>query len=307
MDESIIHIIEELNTNNTTMVKSHNKITEEIPVAVGIRQGDSLSPVLFNTVMDEIINSVKKTTLGYKIGHNISQIICFADDVALTADSEDNLQRMLFQLNKTAKHYNMKIATEKTKAMVIAKEPVRCKLMVEEKVIEQVRKFKYLGLEITSNRNIVEEVRSQATKATLISGQLRDIIWRNRYMNIDSKTRIYRTCVRPILTYGAETRCETNKTKQIMRTTEMKTLRMITGTSLRDRIRNTQIREDCKIAEVGKWVRDRRRRWRDHVERMDNGRLAKITMKGKPNTRRPQGRPPKRWKDSWVSTSTEDL
>jgi len=38
---------------------------------------------------------------------------------------------------------------------------------------------------------------------------------------------------------------------------------------------------------------------------MEDNRIAKIARDGKPLFRRPPGRPPKRWGDSWMSTSQE--
>jgi len=38
---------------------------EAISITTDIRQGNSLSPVLFNLIMDEIINNVKEVTTGY--------------------------------------------------------------------------------------------------------------------------------------------------------------------------------------------------------------------------------------------------
>ena len=60
-------------------------------------------------------------------------------------------------------------------------------------------------------------------------------------MSIESKTRIYKTCVRPIMTYATETRAETAATKQLLRTTEMKTLRSILGKTFGDRVKNSNI------------------------------------------------------------------
>jgi len=54
-------------------------------------------------------------------------------------------------------------------------------------------------------------------------------------MSISSKARIYRTVVRPILTYAVETRADTDRTKRTLRTTEMRTLRGIVNVTLRDR------------------------------------------------------------------------
>lgn len=61
------------------------------------------------------------------------------------------------------------------------------------------------------------------------------------------------------MTYAAETRAETTTTKRILRTTEMKTLRAITGNTLRDRRRNEDIRRDCETQDVVRWIRKRRR------------------------------------------------
>ena len=44
-------------------------------------------------------------------------------------------------------------------------------------------------------------------------------------MSTESKVRIYKTNVRPVLTYASETRAETTYTQQLLRTTEMKTIR----------------------------------------------------------------------------------
>lgn len=43
--------------------------------------------------------------------------------------------------------------------------------MMDEKPIEQVKKFKYLGAEITSIRDVTGEVHSHPNKGSLISGQ----------------------------------------------------------------------------------------------------------------------------------------
>lgn len=70
----------------------------------------------------------------------------------------------------------------------------------------------------------------------------------NKYMRTYSKIIIYKACVRPILTYGIETRADTKKTKSMLSAAEMKTLRtMITGKTLRDKVRNDEIRKMCGV------------------------------------------------------------
>lgn len=60
--------------------------------------------------------------------------------------------------------------------MTIAKEPIRCKLTVEDKPIEQVTQFRYLGIDISSGHNPEKDLRSQINKASVIAGCLREIV-----------------------------------------------------------------------------------------------------------------------------------
>ena len=134
-----------------------------------------------------------------------------------------------------------------------------------------------------------------------ISGYLQDVIWKNKYMFTESKVRICKTCFRRALTCAAEIRADTSKTKRIMRTTEMKVLRAITGHSLRDRIRNYAIQNECKILDIVKWTRSKRRNWRDRVMRMSPEAIVNMAMIAHLHAKRPAGRPPKRWYDYWTS------
>ncbi|XP_055390221.1 uncharacterized protein LOC129619146 [Condylostylus longicornis] len=255
--------------------------------------------------MDQIIAEVKNAGHGFRTNKGEIKILCYADDAVLISENEDELQRLLHRFYLSAKKYNMVISTEKTKSLVVSKDPIRCKLAINDIIIEQVMSFRYLGVEISSNQNREADNRAQVNKAARVSGCLKDIIWKNKYMNPTSKVKIYKTCVRPIMTYAAETTSETCRTKTNKRTAEMAILRNINGSTLRDRVRSSDIRKSLEIQDVVRWVRERRRAWNDHISRMDTSRIVKISKEGIPGTNRPPGRPPKRWMDSWTSTSQE--
>ena len=117
--------------------------------------------------------------------------------------------------------------------------------------------------------------------------------------------KIYKAAVRPIISYAVETRADTTRTEQLLRSTEMKTLRSILGLTLWDKIRSKDIREECKIQDIVTWTKDRRRYWNEHVDRANAEGLIKIARDRRPAAKRPRGRPPNRWKESWASSSTE--
>jgi hypothetical protein len=75
---------------------------------------------------------------------NISTIL-FADQV-IVSDSEDNLQTAIYKLNKIITKYGLTISTDKSKVMSFkGKDPTRSKIVINNKIIEQVNTFNYFG------------------------------------------------------------------------------------------------------------------------------------------------------------------
>ena len=101
-----------------------------------------------------------------------------------------------------------------------------------------------------------------------------------------------------MLTYASETRAGTTYTQQLLRTTEIKTIRTVHGTTLKDKIRSHQLRQLSGIQDIVKWTNDRRKEWDAHAERMEDNRLAKIARDNRPQGVRSRERPKKRWKES---------
>ena len=105
--------------------------------------------------MDKIVSYMKHLQ-GYRMGSEEINIVWYADDIALIADTEDDLQRLLYNFQLSCLKFNMKISIHKTKAMTVSKEPLCCKLETDGKMVEQVMQFNYLGVNITSSGNLVK-------------------------------------------------------------------------------------------------------------------------------------------------------
>jgi len=67
----------------------------------------------------------------------------FRDGISST---EDNPQKAAHKLNKTITEYGLIISAQKTKSMAFkGRVPVRNKIVIDNKIIERVRLFNYLG------------------------------------------------------------------------------------------------------------------------------------------------------------------
>src|SRR6218665_2763959 len=101
-------------------VKIDGEFSEPRSIGRGVRQGYPLSPILFNLYIEELVReALQDSEEGVKVGGKLIKALRFADDQAMVAGKEDDLQRMMDRLNKTTTEYGMKINTKKTKVMKI--------------------------------------------------------------------------------------------------------------------------------------------------------------------------------------------
>ena len=72
--------------------------------------------------------------------------LLFTDDQVIPADTEDNLQKDEHKLNQIITEYGLTIFVQKTKSMAFkGRDPVRTKIVIDNKIIEKVNLFDYLG------------------------------------------------------------------------------------------------------------------------------------------------------------------
>ncbi|GJQ81131.1 hypothetical protein Trydic_g14302 [Trypoxylus dichotomus] len=87
-----------------------------------MRNGGSFSVLLFNLIMGKIIDGGRR------------EILFYADDATLFSDSEDGPSAVV---NIEVQRLNIEISTLKTQSMVIARQPRRCKLELNNRIIGQ--------------------------------------------------------------------------------------------------------------------------------------------------------------------------
>ena len=107
----------------------------------------------------------------------------FADDTAVIADSEDNLQLLLTTSKDACEKHGMEINTKKykTEVMVISKEPEKCSIYLNEEKINQTETFTYLGTLITEDGKCTKEIKCRIAQSKTAYTNLKKILTNKKF------------------------------------------------------------------------------------------------------------------------------
>ena len=90
----LIKYLKNLYASSTTTLSGTDWSSEPIKVTRGVKQGEPLSPVIFNHVIDQLLRSLPQECGSTYNGKTV-RAMAFADDLVLLADSPIGLQHLL--------------------------------------------------------------------------------------------------------------------------------------------------------------------------------------------------------------------
>ncbi|KAE9540045.1 hypothetical protein AGLY_005297 [Aphis glycines] len=301
LPNKLINMIKLCNTNISSRVKVNNEISSPFTINSGLKQGDAMSPALFNMALESVIRKIPRTeTLNPDEG-NI--LLAYADDIVVIGNSQESIQSTVEELMKIGKYIGLTINSGKTKYMMLKRGGGdHNNLQVGNNIFEQVQEFKYLGSTLNNQNNMHGEINIRLDAANRCLYAL-STLFKSKLLSRKTKEHLYISYIRPVLTYACATWATTKGDDEKLRLFERKILRKIYGPIFNNaeqkwEIRtNTQLYQLYKREDVVQFIKGARIEWAGHVWRAD-GSVLKGALTYMIRGKRPRGRPRKRWKDS---------
>ena len=178
-----------------TRVEVGSGLSEEFPVNTGLRQGSALSPLLFIMVMEIISRTINTKDILRKMMH--------ADDLAIIAESKQDLQEVLEEWKGVFEKHGLKMSLEKTEVMWIGHQREELNIRLDGKEIKQVDGFVHLGGKVTEDEHSAAEVRRR-TQAGANAWRKVEGVMLDRKISKKLKGKVLRPCVTPACLYGLE-------------------------------------------------------------------------------------------------------
>ena len=126
----------------------------------------------------------------------------FADDIVLVSSKYEHIQNKTNRLVDNAGRLGLKLNAQKCKVM---RRNTRRedKVMIRRKEVEDVEEFVYLGMTVTKEGGGTQDIKKRLRKARGAFFNLKNI-WNTRSIGRNTKIKLFKTLVQPVLLYGCE-------------------------------------------------------------------------------------------------------
>ena len=297
--------------------------SDPFPVTNGVKQGCVLAPTLFSIMFSAMLSeafqddahgiplrfrtdgklfNLRRLQAKTKVEETLVRDMLFADDCALNASSELEMQQSMDRFSSACDAFGLTISTKKTEVLyqpasrTDKSNPV---IAVNGEPLKAVDKFTYLGSTLSKSVRIDDEISGRIAKANAAFGKLRNKVWERNGLSLETKMQVYKAVILPSLLYSCETWTVYSCHAKQLNRFHLNCLRKILHIRWQDKIPDTEVLSSSNMPSIFTLLGRNQLRWAGHLVRMSDNRLPKRMFYGELATgKRSVGGQFKRFKDT---------
>ena len=210
-------------------------------------------------------------------------IATYADDTFIACQGtaqtpiQAKLQNYINRLIDWFSYWRIKINTEKTTGIIFSRQrqPFNIEILMQETTIPWDTSIKYLGLHFDKKLNWEEHIQKTSIKTHQILAQLYSLLNRSSRLSLTNKIMMYKSIIRPAITYGCEIWGSCTKTRlNRIQVLQNKILR--TATNAPWFVRNNQIHNDLGIPYISEFIKSKAEDFYARIQNCENNLVANL-------------------------------
>ena len=187
-------------------IKSNGSLSDTFECKSGVKQGDVLSPNLFNIYINDLPAIFDGDSDSPKLNDLYVHCLMYADDLVLISLTEEGLQNKLNKLHNYCCKWALNINIKKTQVMAMSssKMDLPNKVMhIGDSKLQWVNTYKYLGILINSNGDFLASSDNLCVRGWKASFKIKSAL---KDVDIDPslKLKLFDSLIKPIVCYNSE-------------------------------------------------------------------------------------------------------
>ena len=236
----IWHILNNWYSSSTSAVLWNSCISRSFRIRQGVRQGAILSPLLYSSFVDGLLDQLSTSGHGVYIDDVFCGAPMYADDLALISDSAEDLQSMLDITSNYALLWRYQFNASKSAILVFGESPISRKRnrpsrkwLLGGDEIPECDTHSHLGILRTVLPSSVHRTIARCSSARSAFFALNAVGSRFGCLHPCTSFKLYSSLCIPILLYGCELWSLTKSEVTMLERVHCKILRTIQGLPLR--------------------------------------------------------------------------
>ena len=182
-----------------------NGLSKYFTSSCGVKQGDVLSPTLFNLFINGLINDLDNSSIDpVSVGDVKVTSLMYADDIILLSESQEGLQKSLDILNNFCSSWKLEVNKQKSKIIVFNSNGKSHfnHFHINNEKLETVKSYCYLGIVISYTGNL------NLSKTHLMEKGRKAWFKIKKSLTLDTSCcileKLFDALVVPVILYGSE-------------------------------------------------------------------------------------------------------
>jgi hypothetical protein len=201
----MFNIIQDMYRNDSVCLKVDQQRTDFFPCNTGVKQGDVLSPNLFNLFLNDLPSHLSDDSAAPMLGDTVIDSLLYADDLVILSLSPSGLQSSLNKLHSYCQTWKLEVNLDKTKVVKFCKNGrIGSETFVfNNTLVECVKEYKYLGILVTASGSLAPARSNMYDRALKGTFKLKSCT-KDSNISPSLALKLFDQVIKPICLYGSE-------------------------------------------------------------------------------------------------------